>query len=79
MDEAPHAESVAERMRLLAEHATVMARDIEGITLDYSESSIEQVEAILHSLHRQNRRAYSGGSPDAGARAWTSGSSTASR
>jgi hypothetical protein len=32
-----------------------MARDLEGITLDYSESSVEQVEAILASLYHQNR------------------------
>ena len=55
MEESTGAVSVAEQMRELAEQATIMARDLHGITLDYSEASVEHVEAILDSLHHQNR------------------------
>jgi len=43
--------TLADDMKFLAEQAVGLARDQHGISLDYSEDSLEQVETILAAIY----------------------------
>jgi hypothetical protein len=51
------------QMQKLADSAVVAARDKFGVSLDFSENSLQQLETLLQQAHEGYKKASSGGNP----------------